>query len=154
MDRRQFLYTATGFLTSTLYSLLTGCCGTTPTKYYFNPYVAKNIHPPEVVHCFSSIGHKRGTSPFILGGTCCCTPSRRLLRMYHEDGFLLDYDLPNLIAEYEKRSIVLAHENGWQCNNQCESGPHVVFGGKCMVPPTIGTHNFENVITGKIPKTT
>lgn len=151
MNRRHFLYITVGAFTSTLYSFLTGCAPK-PTKYCLNPYIAKNINPPKVVHCFNSIGHKRGTFPFILGGTCCCTPTEVLLTMYHKDGFLLDYDSARLIAEYEDRGIILAHENGWRCNNQCESGPHVVFGGKCMVSPTIGTQNFENVITGKMPK--
>ena len=153
MDKRNFLFLLTGILALTLFGFISGC-GKTPvqTRIFFNPYVAKSASAPEVVHCFSTIGHKRGTSPFILGGTCCCTPTQELLDMYHEDGFLLDYDLAMLLKEYEKRGIVLEHENGWQCNNQCQSGPHVVFGEKCMTPPTTGTQNFENVITGKKPQ--
>lgn len=149
-SRREFIRFTGVTLASTFFCFVWGC-GRKPTKYFFNPYVAKKIQAPEVIHCFSSIGHKKATYPFILGGTCCCTPSLELLDMYHEDGFLSDYDLDRLIGEYEERDIVLAHENGWQCNNQCKYGPHVVFGGKCMVPPTIGTHNFENVIIGKKP---
>jgi hypothetical protein len=35
------------------------------------------------------------------------------------------------------------------CNNRCESGPHVVFGGKCMAAPTPGTENYEQVSLGR-----
>jgi hypothetical protein len=144
MNRREFVYVLSGALTSALFGFLSGCAK--PTQYYFNPYVAKNIAAPEIVHCFTTIGHKRGTFPFILGGTCVCTPTQELMEAYHSDGFVVDYDLHRLIQEYERRDIVLEHENGWQCNNQCK------FGGKCMVSPTVATQNFENVATGKVPK--
>lgn len=151
MNRREFLCVTTGALTSTILSMIGGCAPP-QTKYYFNPYKAKKLNSPEVIHCFSTIGHKRGTQPFIMGGTCCCTPTQDLLDIYHEDGILLDYDLSKLLDEYEQKGIVLEHENGWQCNNQCAQGPHIVFGGKCMVAPTLGTQNWENVITGKKPQ--
>lgn len=150
MNRRKFLYVLSGTLASTLAGFISGCAK--PTQYYFNPYVAKNLDSPELVHCFAAIGHKRGTQPFIFGGTCVCTPTKELLKAYHADGFLRNYNLRRLVAEYENRGIVLAHENGWQCNNQCKQGPHIVFGGKCMVSPTVATQNFENVATGKVPK--
>jgi hypothetical protein len=151
MNRRKFLYVLSGTLTSTLLGFISGCAPK-PTQYYFNPYVSKNLDSPEVVHCFTTIGHKRGTYPFTLGGTCVCTPTQELLRLYQADGFLQNYDLRRLMADYEKRAIVLAHENDWQCNNQCKQGPHIVFGGKCMVAPTIATQNFENVVSGKQPR--
>jgi hypothetical protein len=118
MNRREFVYVLSGALTSALFGFLSGCAK--PTQYYFNPYVAKNIAAPEIVHCFTTIGHKRGTFPFILGGTCVCTPTQELMEAYHSDGFVVDYDLHRLIQEYERRDIVLEHENGWQCNNQCK----------------------------------
>jgi hypothetical protein len=150
MNRREFVYVLSGALTSTLFGFLSGCAK--PTQYYFNPYVAKNIAAPEIVHCFTTIGHKGGTFPFILGGTCVCTPTQELIEVYHSDGFVADYDLRRLIQEYERSDIVLEHKNGWRCNNQCKQGPHIVFGGKCMVSPTVATQNFENVATGKMPK--
>ena len=134
-------------LTVFLAGLLMGCAPK-PTAFVFTPYSAKSLHPPEVKYCFDTIGHERGTYPFILGGTCCCTPSRELMDVYHDDGFLLEHDLERLLAEYDKRGIVIEHENGRMCNNCCEKGPHVVFGGHCMVPPTPGTSNFERVAYG------
>ena len=143
MNRRQILYIALAVFIS-----LAAGCGK-PTKFYFNPYVGKSANSPEVVHCFDTIGHKKGSFPLIFGGTCCCTPTDELMEQYHRDGYLLDYDTEKLLKKYEARGIILKHENGWPCNNICKKGPHVVFGGKCMVPPTVGTQNFENVITGK-----
>jgi hypothetical protein len=146
VSRRGFL----GCLGITTLGLLTGCSGTPYTKYYFNPYVAKDFHPPEVKYCFDTVGHKRGTYPFVLGGTCCCTPTAQLLETYHEDGFLLEYSsVEELEKVYADKGIVLRHENGWACNNMCDHGPHVVFGGHCMVAPVVGTQNYENVATGK-----
>ena len=150
MNRRHFLKIITGTLVAGT-SVIAGCSHK-PTKYFVNPYVAKSLNPPEIKHCFTTIGHKPGTKPFIHGGTCCCTPTPELMEQYHADGFLLDMDVDDLIAEYEQRGIILEHDDGWQCNNMCDSGPHLVFGGKCMVPPTIGTQNYENVIVGKKPK--
>ncbi|MGE4558195.1 MAG: hypothetical protein AB7D07_15430 [Desulfovibrionaceae bacterium] len=148
MDRRRFINLMAAAVASSA-GLLTACGK--PTKYLVNPYVAKSMTPPPIKYCFTTVGHVPGTQPFIFGGTCCCTPTQELMDQYHADGFLLDMELEDLLAEYETRGIVLRHEGGWQCNNLCSSGPHLVFGGHCMVPPTIGTQNYENVITGKKP---
>jgi len=142
-NRRNFL-----LLTTT--SLLAAC--SKPGRYLLNPYQAKSETVPPIVHCFDTIGHQPGTHPFILGGTCCCHPTEELLEQYHQDGLLLDYDLERLLAEYENKDIVLEHEHGWQCNNLCKQGPHIVFGGRCMVDPVIGTQNYENVIAGVRPE--
>jgi len=150
MNRRDFFYFVTGVTVSSFLTLFSACSPPN-TKHYFNVYKAKKLNAPEIVYCFSTIGHKKGTTPFIMGGTCCCSPTQELMDQYHEDGILLNYDLAKLIAEYKERGIVLEHENGWQCNNQCAQGPHIVFDGKCMVSPTLGTQNWENVITGKKP---
>jgi len=134
-------------LTVSLVGPLMGCAPK-PGAFVFTPYSAKSLPAPEVKYCFDTIGHKRGTYPFILGGTCCCTPTQKLLDIYHEDGFLLDYDLERLLAEYRKRGIVIRHKDNRMCNNCCDKGPHIVFGGHCMVPPTPGTANFERVAHG------
>lgn len=99
-------------------------------------------------YCFDTIGHKQGTFPFILGGTCCCTPTEELLKQYQKDGFLANYTLDQLIEEYHNRGIVLESDEHKNCNNDCIDGPHVVKGGKCMIPPTPFTQNFIEVATG------
>jgi hypothetical protein len=101
-----------------------------------------------VKYCFDTIGHKPGTFPYIFGGTCCCTPTKELLERYHKDGFLLNYTLESLIAEYKRREIILRSTEHHMCNNYCKEGPHIVKGGKCMVPPEPLTRNFIEVSTG------
>ena len=98
-------------------------------------------------HCFDGVPHIRGSKPWVLGGTCCCTPSDALLKMLHEDGLCLDLDTQGLIDLYHQKGIQLGIDHSG-CNNLCECGPHVTKGGKCMVPPTPGTRNYEEVITG------
>ena len=100
------------------------------------------------MHCFDSVGHTPGAKPFVLGGTCCCTPSAEVLADYKKHGHVqADMTLEDLVALYGKEGIKteLDHKG---CNNLCKWGPHVVKGGKCMVPPTPGTYNFEEVRFG------
>lgn len=109
---------------------------------------------PEVVYCFDTVGHKPGAKPWILGGTCCCTPSKEVLADYKKHGHVPEeMTLEDLIALYEEKGIktALDHEG---CNNMCEWGPHVVKGGKCMVPPTPLTQNYQEVFSGEFPKLT
>ncbi len=49
-----------------------------------------------------------------------------------------------LSAKYRDAGIKTAADHQ-HCNNLCEWGPHVVKGGHCMVSPTSGTVNFEEV---------
>jgi hypothetical protein len=119
--------------------LIASCAARTP------PFVAKPSASPEPVHCFDSVGHMAGTKPFIFGGTCCCTPTPKLMEHYHRDGFLLDMEYEDLVRAYSDRGIQLSSPAHLCCNNLCEHGPHVVKGGKCMASPTPGTANFEEI---------
>lgn len=121
---------------------LAGCAG--PQQ---RPFQAKPTTRPAPVYCFDGVGHTPGSKPFILGGTCCCTPTQELMDKYHADGFLTDMTLQDLLKLYQDRGIKTALDHKG-CNNLCEHGPHVVKGGKCMVPPTPGTANFEEVRYG------
>ena len=66
--------------------LLSGC--TTPEV----KYVADSA-PYTPLYCFDTVGHTPGAKPFILGGTCCCTPTKELMEKYHADGLLKDMEL-------------------------------------------------------------
>ena len=125
-----------------LASLLAGCV-TAPKE---NPFVADTT-PWAPVYCFDSVGHTPGAKPFILGGTCCCTPTKELMDLYHADGLLKEMELKDLILLYEEKNIKTARDHN-HCNNLCQWGPHLVKGGKCMVPPTPGSNNFEEVRRG------
>ncbi|NIA15458.1 MAG: hypothetical protein GWP08_15450 [Nitrospiraceae bacterium] len=111
------------------------------------PFVPRDVIRPEPVYCFDTVGHIRGSKPFILGGTCCCTPRQELMDQYHADGICTNLTLQDLIRLYKEAGIKTALDHKW-CNNLCRAGPHVVKGGHCMVPPTAGTDNFEEVRFG------
>ncbi|HUW32760.1 MAG TPA: hypothetical protein VM223_14210 [Planctomycetota bacterium] len=111
------------------------------------PFQAKSTIRPAPVYCFDAVGHTRGAKPFIFGGTCCCTPTRKLMDQYHADGILMEMTLEDLQKAYADRGIKTAADHT-NCNNLCEWGPHVVKGGKCMAPPTPGTANYEEVRFG------
>ena len=126
-----------------LVSAVVGCLEAPP------PYVPAYRDKPALAHCFDGVPHIRGSKPWVLGGSCCCTPSDELMAKYHADGVCLDLDTEELLALYQEKGIRLATDHQ-RCNNLCAYGPHVTKGGKCMVPPTPGTRNYEEVVTGLV----
>jgi len=115
------------------------------------PFIAKKDHPElPIKYCISAIRHMAGSKPWILRGTCCCTPTNELMKQYQKDGFCLDMTKDDLIKRYHNSGITLDIDHKG-CNNMCDHGPHVVKGGKCMSTPTVATKNFEEVITGVRP---
>ena len=139
ISRRRAMALFSGGLTGLL--LVPGCA----TKE--QPFVMKSAADWKPVYCFDSVGHTPGAKPFILGGTCCCTPTQELMDKYHADSLLTDMQLNDLLALYQQKGIHTALDHKG-CNNLCQWGPHVVKGGHCMVPPTPATHNFEEVRFG------
>ena len=113
------------------------------------PYVPKPQTAPSLVYCNDNTGHQQGSRPWILGGTCCCTPSDALMDQLHKDGFCEGMTTDDLAAKYKSASIALKGPGHQQCNGLCDHGPHVVLGGKCMCPPTPGTEYYEQVVTGQ-----
>ena len=131
------------FFLLALLAVLGGCIQPPP------PYVPAYAQRPAMAHCFDEVPHIPGSKPWILGGRCCCTPSDQLMDKLHADGFCLELDIEGLIALYHEQGIQLAIDHQG-CNNLCEYGPHVTKGGKCMVPPTPGTRNYQEVVTGEV----
>ncbi|HOB73542.1 MAG TPA: hypothetical protein PKG54_03355 [Phycisphaerae bacterium] len=123
--------------------LLTGCAKPPP------PYVLLHQEPPKLAHCFDGIPHIKQSKPWVLGGQCCCTPTDELMAKYHADGVCTDLDTAGLIDLYRQKGITLAIDHK-DCNGLCENGPHVVKGGRCMAPPTPGTREYEEIVTGAI----
>ncbi|MFH0980856.1 MAG: hypothetical protein V2A79_04885 [Planctomycetota bacterium] len=121
--------------------LMAGCVKPPP------PYVPAYPARPAQAHCFDGVPHLPGSTPIILGGACCCTPNDELMAKLHADGVCLDLDTEGLIGLYHNSGVQLATDHQ-RCNNLCEYGPHVVLGGKCLVPPVPGTRNYEEVVTG------
>lgn len=111
------------------------------------PHSVRSPAKPKPTYCFDTVGHMNGSKPFIVGGTCCCTPTQELMDKYHAEGLLRDMQVKDLLLLYENAGIKTALDHHG-CNNLCKWGPHVIKGGKCMVPPTPGTYNFEEVRFG------
>lgn len=126
---------------SLVYLLVFSGCAKIP-----GPYVCKPLTCPAVHYCNDNTGHIKGTKPWIMGGTCCCTPTAELMKEYHRDGFCRGMDERQLSQQYENAGIKLQGPGHEWCNGLCDHGPHVVLGGKCMCPPTPGTEYYEQVI--------
>ena len=142
------------FLPFTFYFLLFTFCfaaGCAQQRPYtrLDLFRVKDEAPEKVIYCNDCTGQVPGSIPFVLGGTCCCTPTQELIDAYHRDGLLLDYDLGRLKQLYESLGIQIMDGQHHDCNNQCPWGPHILQGGKCMVPPTPGTRHYEEIITGR-----
>jgi len=113
-------------------------------------FTPKPALAPQPVYCFDTVGHRAGAKPWILGGTCCCTPSEEILLDWKAHGYFADKSLEDVVALYKAKGIELASDTHHDCNNACPAGPHVVKGGHCMVPPTPGTENYEEVLFGQV----
>jgi len=123
----------------------TAGCG--PTYKPF-PYVPKSAAAPPILTCHDAVGHVQGAKPWILGGTCCCTPTRENYERSLAEGTIpRDLAYEATLDLYKQRGIVtdLDHKG---CGNLCDHGPHVVLGGRCMATPTPGTPMYEAVTYG------
>lgn len=127
-------------------AVIAGCQAPPP------PYVARQACT-QVVYCNDYTGHKPGSKPWIMGGTCCCTPSDELMAQLHRDGFCLDMTAEQLADAYRAKGIALRGKGHEHCNGLCVHGPHVVLGGKCMCPPTPGTEYYDRVVSGRVEET-
>jgi len=112
------------------------------------PYVPKPEAAPPMAACHDGVGHIKGNKPWILGGTCCCTPTLENYNLHVSQGTLdrsMTYEA--YLALYQERGIVtdLDHKG---CGNLCARGPHVLLGGHCMATPTPGTWMYERVTYG------
>jgi hypothetical protein len=112
-------------------------------------FAPKPAVAPQVVYCFDTVGHRSGAKPWLLGGTCCCTPAETVLADWHAHGYFTGQSVTEVIDLYHQKGVKLAVDHS-DCNNCCPDGPHVVKGGHCMVPPTPGTENYEEVLFGKV----
>lgn len=111
------------------------------------PYMAKSVEAPAILTCHDGVGHVAGNKPWILGGTCCCTPTPANYALHVQQGTIdksMTYD--QYLALYKARGIVtdLDHTG---CGNLCPQGPHVVFGGHCMATPSPAGRGLYELIT-------
>ena len=131
---------------ATVVVVVLGCGSPEPQRILV--YKPKPNAAPPLRYCCDATGHQPHARPFIFGGTCCCTPTPRLMEQYHRDGLLKDYTTGRLMSAYAERGIMTDHGHRG-CNNACRWGPHVIRGGHCMATPTPGTANYEEVLSGQ-----
>lgn len=118
------------------------------------PYAPKAPVAPKMLACHDGVGHVQGNKPWVLGGTCCCTPTRENYERHVADGTIersMSYE--QYLALYAGKGVAtdLDHKG---CGNLCQKGPHVLLGGKCMATPTPGTWMYERVTYGPHTKVT
>lgn len=112
------------------------------------PYVPKAGKAPDPIVCHDAIGHNPAYKPWILGGRCCCTPTRENFTVHRSNGTIDEaMTWEEYRGRYRERGIVtdLDHTG---CGNHCARGPHVVLGGSCMATPVPGTAMYETVTYG------
>ncbi len=99
-----------------------------------------------VVHPNDVTGPIVGTYPYILGGTCVCTPGKDVLETYQADGYLLDYTVEGLRDLYRMEGIVAQ-----PLPAKKETVPtyhHILEGGKLLYTPMPGSAGFERLTYG------
>jgi hypothetical protein len=107
------------------------------------------LTPAPAVYCHDGTGHTAGATPWILGGKCCCTPTRAMFDVHQAEKTVpADMTYEAYLKLYADKGIKTGLDHAG-CNNRCADGPHVVFGGKCMATPTPGTENYEQVTRGQ-----
>lgn len=114
------------------------------------PYQAKAGTPPPIKNCFDTVGHQ-GFKPHVLGGTCFCNPLPSQIAVWQKEGHFEGKSKDEILKLYTAREIKTVYDHK-DCNNLCRFGPHVAKGGKCMVPPTPLTDNYEEVASGIFKK--
>ena len=111
----------------------------------------RSLTAPPVAYCHDAIGHVSGNRPWILGGNCCCTPTRSMFEVYQQEGTVpesMSYE--EFLQLFADKGIITDLDVDYRASNcQGDIGPHVVFGGKCMVTPTPGTRSYEEITAGK-----
>lgn len=112
------------------------------------PYVERDNSNLKPIVCHDAIGHIEGNKPWIMGGNCCCTPTKENYELHIKHGTIdksVSYE--DYLAMYQSKGIATGLDHSG-CNNLCKHGPHVTMGGKCMVAPQPGTPNYRVVTYG------
>ncbi|MBL7188446.1 MAG: hypothetical protein ISS70_19135 [Phycisphaerae bacterium] len=131
-------------LAALLFCVFVGAC----QPYKPMPYVPKAGNVPNALICHDALGHSAEFKPWIMGGKCCCTPTRANFELHLKNQTIdksMTYEKYLLL--YSEKGVVtdLDHKD---CGNYCKHGPHVVMGGKCMATPVVGTKMYEMVTYG------
>lgn len=90
--------------------------------------------------------------PFIMGGTCCRSPTSDTLRRYQASGNLRDMTASDLENLYREEGITLSVED-----QRGMSAAHILEGGTSLVTPLSGTAGYQRLFAQPhapyVPKT-
>lgn len=106
-----------------------------------NDIYAKLNQP--VIHPNDHTGPIPGTYPYILGGTCVCTPSYEVLENYQASGYLRNYTLENLLDLYRYEGIIF--EPRPLASDTVDTYRHILDGGKLLYTPIPGSAGYERL---------
>jgi len=150
--RRTDAWRAGAALAAIALALIAGCAAPVDESWRSAPRLPYRTDPPResapFVHCNDRTGHRAGEIPWILGGTCLCNPSIEVVRDLRAHGASPGWTVDTLSAFYRSLGVATIDDHR-DCNNLCAQGPHLRKGGRCLVPPTPGTLNWEEVVTGE-----
>lgn len=93
----------------------------------------------DVQYCNDAIDLGRPHVPFVLGGTCCCTPTYDRLRETQQQGLVPGLDLAHLIDLYRQEGIKI------EGIDDGAPGLHVLEGGDWLYTPLPGTVGFARL---------
>jgi len=142
-----------GLVLSALLAAGSGCAGPEDESWRLAPRLPHRTtpppeSPPPLAHCNDRTGHQAGALPWLVGGTCLCNPSLGVLADYQSQGAFPGWGVATLQSWYREAGVSTLADHD-ECNNLCRQGPHLVKGGRCLVPPTPGTLNWEEVVSGR-----
>ncbi len=100
------------------------------------------VHPNDVT------GPIIGTYPYILGGTCVCTPTADVLASYQAGGYLQGWLLDDLLDLYRAERIVFAP---LPASSETTKTYHHILrpGGRLLFTPVPGSAGFETSTYGE-----
>lgn len=121
--------------------------GAHDAAFRYIPLVSEGVgyQPPfwaaggDVSYCSDSYDRDQPHVPFILGGTCCCTPTYDRLREAQQQGLVPGLDLAHLMDLYRQEGILI------EGKDDGEPGLHVLEGGNWLYSPIPGTVGFARL---------
>ncbi|MEO1129542.1 MAG: hypothetical protein AAFX05_07525 [Planctomycetota bacterium] len=116
-----------------------------PASMHYVRLVADGSVPPswavsgEVRYANDATGSAGPTLPYILGGRCVRTPTRSIVREYHEAGLPRRYLLADVLEMYRAEGIDVV---GY---TDAAPGLHVLEGGRSLYTPLPGSTGFARL---------
>jgi len=92
-----------------------------------------------------------GDYPWILGGRCVATPSRRVLEAYQAGGYLLSMSLDDLSDLYRQEGIHFGSGPPEPGRRLQDDFRHILEGGNALFTPAYGTMGYKRLMYSAHP---